>query len=187
MGLIVVVLVADAVVAPPAHEVHSIGGTAVNVAMFPSTNSAWWDPGPPSQSVSDQKCVVPPNHDQRCTSAETAAAFPGLHQTANTLYYVWDGCLSGAEVGHIIPWAGYNVEYFALSRSLVLHCYAATQWLYFPAIDVGVAISGGNGTLLAIPTYAIGAGSLSLRQDDRREHLVGDQSTEYELATATLS
>jgi hypothetical protein len=38
-----------------------------------------------------------------------------------------------------------------------------------------------------VPANAIPPGTLSIVQDDRLEHLVGDQSAEATIATATIS
>lgn len=41
--------------------------------------------------------------------------------------------------------------------------------------------------LLVVPTSGIPAGNLNVIEDDRVEHLLGDDSTESELGTATIS
>jgi hypothetical protein len=45
----------------------------------------------------------------------------------------------------------------------------------------------GSVPLLVVPTKALRSGNLTVVQDDRLEHLMGDQSTESPVATATIS
>ncbi len=110
---------------------------------------------------------------------------PGLKQSSRTLYVVWSGCVDWSGAGAVIPWEGYNVEWVSSNRTLLLHCYTAKPWLYFPDRVYGAAAIN-PGALLAIPTSAMGSGDISIEEDDRLEHLVGDQSTVVQLATATI-
>ena len=42
-------------------------------------------------------------------------------------------------------------------------------------------------SLLLVPTASLPAGPVSVIEDDRIEHWVGDQSTEHQIGTATIS
>jgi hypothetical protein len=186
--LVVLVALADAFIAPPAHDVHSVGGSSVQLSAYDSTSTVWWMTGPPTQSLPSVKCLdIGPNGRAPCAASDLASAFPTLQQTKNTLYFVWSGCVDWSGSGAVIPWAGYNAEFTASTRTVVLHCYLGTPWIYTPERLFGSRVAGGLNLLLAIPTSDLGAGSLQIREDDRLEHLIGDQSTEYELATATIT
>lgn len=186
LGLIAIFLAADAFIPPPVHEVHSIGGTALNAAGFVSNNLLWVT-GPPTQTLSDVRCVQNTTTGRvPCTSAEVAAVFPGLAQRSQTLYVVWAGCLDWSGAGPVIPWEGHNIEWFPGSRTIVFHCYTAKPWLYFPERLMGLATLPAY-VLVAVPTAGMGPGPITIIEDDRLEHLVGDQSTEYQLATAQIS
>lgn len=189
IALVAVLLGVEAWVPPPAHAVHSIGGTAVDATSYTPSQVAnddfGWQTGPPSESLNDIECVHISTRE-RCGPADISRRFPGLRQTAHTLYYAWIGCVVWSGVGPIIPWAGYNVEYFAASRTLVLHCYVGTGLLYLPDRVSGFAAAP-VGVLLTIPTSAIGPGHLEVHEDDRLEHLIGDTDSEYRLATAAIS
>ncbi|HZQ50307.1 MAG TPA: hypothetical protein VFB69_08365 [Candidatus Dormibacteraeota bacterium] len=191
IAIAVILLMIEAWVPPPAHEVHSIGGTAVNAVAYPppaltlDSDFTWW-PGPATESLSSVACMHLRAPRLPCGRADVAAEYPNLVQGDHTLYFVWSGCVDWYGAGPVIPWAGSNVEYFASTRTLVLHCYVGTGLLYVPDRVFG-SRSQLTYTLLAIPTTPIGAGALHIREDDRLEHLVGDQSTEYDLATATVN
>lgn len=186
IALVLVLLLVVAFVAPPGHEVHSPGGTSVTVAAYPSTDQFAWQPSAPSVSLGDIKCRAFTAGRSPCTREQIASAFPRLAQSDHTLYYVWSGCIDWSGAGAVIRWEGYNIEYFKSSGTLLVHCYIGTAYMYLPDRQFGVA-GEFAGTLLAIPTSGIGSGSLQIREDDRLEHLVGDQSTEYDLATATIT
>jgi hypothetical protein len=188
VALIAILLMIEAWVAPPAHPVHSFGGSDIKASAYtePIQQDAdfYWKAGPAVESLSSIRC----SHftgKPTCGPADIAFQFPGLQQAAHTLYYVWTGCVAWTGAGPVIPWAGYNIEYFASSRTLVLHCYIGTGVLYFPDRLFG-SVAQQSGTLLAIPTAAMGSGALRIDEDDRMEHLVGDSSNEYELTTATI-
>ncbi len=108
-----------------------------------------------------------------------ASYFPHLGQTPHTLYVIWPHCPSGGSR------QGLNIELSYSTRTLIIHCYAARQWLYAPgAPGVGPTRSW---SLLSVPTDTIGPGRLNIDEDDRIEHLFGDQSDQHQLATATIT
>ena len=178
-------LLADAFVAPPAHDVHSPGGIPARVTFFESDQNVEWDPTHPSQSLADMKCRIP-SQAKVCDSSTLATYFPNLMQTPQTLYLTWSRCISWLGHGEITPWQGSNIEYVPSSRQLVIHCYRARPWLYAHQYLYGVAGTG-RWALLAVSTVGMGSGTIAIMEDDHLEHLVGDQTDEYQLATATIS
>ncbi len=150
---------ADAFVAPPAHDVHSPGGIPLKATFFESDQNVAWDPTRPSQSLADMKCRVP---DRGTT------------------------CDASVGAGEITPWGGYNFEYVPSTRELVIHCYRAKAWLYAHQYLYGVAGTG-RWALVAVSTTRMGSGTITILEEDHLEHLVGDQTDEYQLATATIS
>jgi hypothetical protein len=111
--------------------------------------------------------------------------FASVNQTPNTLYLLWTGCVTWHGSGAITEWQGYNLEYFPSGRRLVIHCYAAERWLTHHQTLFGMAAIP-RASLLVIPTSPLGVGTVQIVEDDRLEHLVGDWTTEYPLATATI-
>jgi len=182
---IVTFLLADAFIAPPAHDVQSPGGVAVKVTFFESTNTVAWSPSQPSQSLADIKCRLP-GKGTACDSTILAASFPTLTQSTQTLYVTWSRCTSWSGFGEVIPWEGYNVEYIASTRKLVIHCYRSKPWLYAHEYLYGVA-GVPQYALAAMSTAGISSGTISIVEDDHLEHLVGDQSDEFQVATANIS
>jgi hypothetical protein len=182
---VLIFLLADAFIAPPAHDVHSPGGIPAKVMFFESDQNVWWDPTPPSQSLADMKCGAP-SRATTCDASVVATDFPNLTQTPQTLYLVWAHCSDWSGHGEITPWDGSNIEYVPSSRQLVIHCYRAKPWLYAHQYLYGVAGTG-RWALLSVSTAGIGTGTITILEDDHLEHLVGDQSDEYQLATATIS
>ena len=68
----------------------------------------------------------------------------------------------------------------------MIHCYVAEPWITHHETLFGVAALA-RVSLLVVPTVAMGPGAIQVVEDDRIEHLVGDQSTEFQVATATIS
>ena len=179
VGLLIVLtfvfLVAEGIFGPPAHDVHSFGASAVTPAVYTFPfDTGYWQFGPASESLADIKCFIPLKPQSTC-----AAVFPSLKQTPHTLYYAWAGC---------IPYLGvnFNLEWFGDRRTLVGHCYESEGWLYVQPGGNGVRLRGSL-ALLAIPTSQIGPGTIHIDEDDRIEHLIGDQSSEYGLTSATVT
>jgi len=176
---------ADAFVAPPAHDVHSPGGIPLKATFFESDQNVAWDPTRPSQSLADMKCRVP-DRGTTCDASVVATYFPNLTQTPHTLYLVCPHFTDKTDAGEITPWGGYNFEYVPSTRELVIHCYRAKAWLYAHQYLYGVAGTG-RWALVAVSTTRMGSGTITILEEDHLEHLVGDQTDEYQLATATIS
>ena len=68
----------------------------------------------------------------------------------------------------------------------MLHCYVAEPWITIHRTEFGVAAQSTE-NLLVVPASSMGHGTIQIVEDDRLEHLVGDQSTESTYATATIS
>jgi len=182
---ILIFLIADAFVAPPVHEVHSAGGVPVKFTFFESSEGFVWVPSPPSQTLGQMKCFLP-GKATLCDAATPAAFYPNLTQSAQTLYLIWPHCVSWSGGGEVTPWDGYNFEYVPSTRELVIHCYRAKPWLYAHQYLFGVAGTG-RWALVAVSTVGMGSGAITIIEDDHLEHLVGDQTDDYQLATATIS
>lgn len=181
VALVVIFLLVVVFLPPPsAHEVHTDGGTTVKIGGYPSNDSVYWQPGPPSQSLADMRCFWRTQPAGQCSTA-----FPGLRQTEHTLYWVWTGCIRFTGRGPEIDWTGFNTEYFAADRTLVVHCYTATGWVNFPGGAMGMATV--TWVLLVVPTSDIGPGKLRLQEDDRFEHLLGENSHQFDLVTVQVS
>lgn len=186
-ALVAMLLLGDAFVAPPVHAVHSPGAMDVNVTTIGPDRSVIWLPGRPTETLAEVKCD-PGSPTGRVGGCDPTAAANALNmrQTDHTLYLVWSGCAEWTGAGEVIPWQGHNIEYLASSRTLVFHCYVAKPWVYQPERLYG-SIAVPFNVLVAIPTSSMGAGQLTIEEDDRLEHLVGDQSTETHLATTTIA
>ncbi len=140
----------------------------------------------PSQSLNDVRCAIwRARHPQNavCPDAATLAAlyFPKLTQSPRTLYIPWLWCVFTSLGAN-----GFNVEYQPSRRTLVIHCYLARPWLWRQPL-MSFANPQPWLSLLLVPTASLPAGPVSVIQDDRIEHLIGDQSTEHQMATATIS
>jgi hypothetical protein len=176
--LLFLALVADAFVAPPAHDVHSPAGIAPAVKTFDSIG-VWWSPRKPTETLADVKCSThgPYQVEPTCSASSITQYFPNLRQTPQTLYLVWTVRFDSS---------GSNMEYFPSSRTLVFHSYAARPWVNL-ADRRSDAFPAPRSTLFAVGTSAMGAGELTIVEDDRLEHLVGDQSNESQVATLTIT
>ena len=178
----VVLLWAIAFVAPPAHEVHTPGATALNVSLAYSDVHLLGALIQPSQSLSDIRCQMwrSQNRTAPCPDDLARMYFPALTEVPNRLYLPWRGCT---------PWSdsqGYNIEYLNTARKLVIHCYAVAPWIAVRQPVTGVfAIPSVE--LLVVPTGAFGPGAVQITEDDRIERLVGDLGNEVQLATVAIS
>jgi hypothetical protein len=194
IAAVVAFLLVDGFGTKPAHEVHTPGAAAPKAVAVRTDIPYYYKTVPASQSISDLRCQVwvglHPNPalypNPPCSTDLSSTYFASVTQAPNTLYLIWIGCIDWHGSGAIIKWQGYNLEYVPSERKLVLHCYVAEPWITIhPTMFGSAAIS--SETLLVIPTGSMGPGSIQIVEDDRLEHLVGDQSTESTYATASIS
>ena len=138
----------------------------------------------PSQSLTDVRCAIwRVGHAETCPDAATLAGlyFPQLTQSPSSLYVPWLWCAYssfGAD--------GFNVEYLPTRRAIVIHCYLARPFVWTQPRTM-IARAQTALSLLLVPTTLLPGGPVSIIEDDRIEHLVGDQSSEARLGTATIS
>jgi hypothetical protein len=187
IAVAVVFILVSPFVWPSPHEVHTPGAEALNTRTVGSDPPAYSAQAiQPSQSLNDVRCAIwrarrPQTAD--CLDAATLAGlyFPKLTQSPRTLYVPWLWCVSTSRGAN-----GFNVEYQPSRRALVIHCYLATPWIWrqqltsYPNPQPWLS-------LLLVPTASLPAGPVSVIEDDRIEHLIGDQSAEHQMATATIS
>ena len=182
-----VLIVVVAFVKPSAHEVHTPGAATLKVQMADSFPPPLYvsQTIQPSQALNDVRCAIwraRHSHDSACPDAATLAGmyFPKLTQSQSTLYVPWYWCsyTMGAD--------GFNVEYQPSRRAVVIHCYLARPWIWRQPLT-SIANAQPSLSLLLVPTASLPAGPVSVIEDARIEHLIGDQSTEYQTRTATIS
>ncbi len=182
-------LLTDAFGAPTAHDVHSSGGIPIQIQIPNSESGSFGGSGRrlrASQSLSDVRCQVwllqrPAPCPEEATLA--SAYWPTLTQSPRTLYLGWAPC--GQYSFYPVPrFYGFNVEYVNSQRAVLIHCYFAAPWIR-GHLPEGVRTTGAL-SLLLIPTDAIPPGILSVVQEDRIEHLFGDQVTDFTVATAAI-
>ncbi len=178
-------LLADAFVPPPAHDVRSPGGVAVKVTLFESNETVAWKPTAPSQSLASLSCYSP-GKGTTCDVATWASSHPNFSQTPQPLFLVWTGCIDWSGGGEIKSGQGFNIEYIPSTRKLVIHCYRARGWLYVHQYEYGVAAVP-RYKLAVVSTADVGPGTIKIVEEEDLEHLVGDQSDESQLATATIT
>ena len=177
-------VVAELLVPPQAHDIHSPNGIPIRVRTAASRGPVLIITA--SESIADLRCQVwhagevtdqgfrP--HAGPCPDDATLAAayWPQFSQSPKTLYLTWKRCFV------------FNVEYIASNRTLNIHCYAAGTFIPPAPQHPGTAALSSR-DLLLVPTDAMSPGSLSIIEDDRVERFIGDYSTEVQLATATIS
>jgi hypothetical protein len=187
IGSLVVFLLVVGFVAMPAHDVHTPGATPL-AAPLVRGDSPIYRAINPSESISDIRCQVwqGVHGATPCPTDIARTYFPSITQTPNTLYLPWRGCISWSGSGAIINWQGFNLEFVSSGRRLLIHCYVAEPWIAHHETLMGVAAVP-SVSLLVVPTGSMGPGAIQIIEDDRLEHLVGDQSTEFPLAAATIS
>ena len=188
LAVIVAFLLVDGFVARPAHDVNTPGATPLKAATVTTDITYYSYPLPASQSISDLRCRLWTERfaDTPCPIDVSSKYLPSVAQAANTLYVLWFGCIDWSGAGAIINWQGYNLEFLPSERKLFLHCYVAEPWIAFHERLYGVAAQI-PAVLLLVPTSSMGPGPIQIIEDDRQEHLVGDQSAESPLGTATIS
>ena len=185
---IVAFLLVDGFVAKPAHEVHTAGGRPLKATVLITDIRFFFRTVPASQSISELRCQLwAETRPNTPCPADVASTYLNLvGQAPNTLYVLWVGCVDWHGSGAIIKWQGYNLEYMPSERKLVIHCYVAEPWItHHPTLFGSAAIPAQ--TLLMVPTESMGRGTIQIIEDDRLEHLIGDQSTEFALGTVTIS
>jgi hypothetical protein len=170
---------------PPVHAVHTAGATSVK-GYF----AAGWVPAEgvtpkPTTSLAQLRCELwrgsPP-----CPDAAHLAQrmWPSLSQTPKTLYVP----MRGGGVSSSNP-SGSNIEYDPSGRTLMIHNYESQPLLVIQRADQtpGAALRP-TISLLVVATDAMTPGSITVVEDIRIEHVLGDQSTgSYVLGTVTIS
>ena len=190
IGVPVALVSLVAFVAPPTHDVHSPNGVAVKVQVVDTDPNVFYIPLAASQSLENVRCQLwhadtqNPNRAGPCPAAAKLAETycPQLTQSPATLYLGWPPCGSYSAHGVSI---GLNAEYVGANRTVIIHCYFARPWLLNHGPSGVDAIE--PMLLLLVPTNGIPPGTLSIVQDDRVEHLIGDDTYESPLGSATIS
>jgi hypothetical protein len=192
----VLFLLAEGCVAAPAHDVHSPGAISLNlqIAKTDLTRPAmYFGPIAPRESLDSIRCELWRSlHSETPTCPDGAALatsfFPDLTQHTKTLYFVWQRCAGTSGVyGEYSVASGFNAEYRPSDRTLVIHCFSSASWISLGPMVHGTAAMPPPPSLAAVSTESFGPGTIRIIEDDRLEHLVGDQSTEFQVATATIS
>lgn len=172
---------------PPAHEVHTPGGKALQAQGVVSEASEMIiDPRiRPSQSLDTVRCEIWRVHQLPTSTCPNSAAlarryFPRITQSVNKLYLPWRGCPATGRDSE-----GENVEYLPASRTLAIHCYSAESFISMWRPNLRVAQL--PPILLLVPTESLSVGNISIVEEDRVEHLWGDHSYMNPIATATIS
>jgi hypothetical protein len=188
LAAIVAFLLVDGFVARPAHEVSTSGATPLKAAAVTTDITDYSYPAPVSQSISDLRCQLWVDRfaNTPCPPDVSSQYLASIAQTANTLYVIWVGCVDWSGSGDVINWQGYNLEFLPSERKLIIHCYVAEPWITFHERLFG-SVAQIPATLLLVPTDSMGPGPIQIIEDDRQEHLVGDQSSESPLGSATIS
>ncbi|TMB97224.1 MAG: hypothetical protein E6J40_08560 [Chloroflexi bacterium] len=172
-------------VKPSAHEIHSPGATALNTQVAESDPPVYAYRAAASQSLENVRCEIWHTRDSRaaCPTGAVLAStyFANLTQSPMTLYIPWTACSARGGGSD-----GFNVEYFPGTRTLNIHCYAAKPLISTEPIFRGVMAQPPT-ALLLVPTQSIPAGLVTIVEDVRTEHLLGDDNYEYKLGTATIS
>jgi len=87
----------------------------------------------------------------------------------------------------VINWQGYSIDYVPSTRKLVIHSYRAKHIHAYRAMVVYGVVALPRYLLAAVSPSGMTSGTITIDEDDHIEHLVGDQTDEYQLATATIS
>ena len=176
-------VLAQLFVSPQPHEVRTPNAIPISVQTATSRIDAFITTA--SESIADLRCEVwhsgswtnsgyRPNTGPCPDDATLALTYwPQLSQSSKTLYLAWTRC------------SVFNVEYIASNRTLVIHCFSAGTLI--PPVSLPGVVAQRFLDLLLVPTEAMSPGSLSIIEDDRVEHFIGDYTNEVVLATATIS
>jgi hypothetical protein len=171
---------------PSVHEVHTPGATAMTKVSVDAANAPAFLYGTPTptMSLADLRCQVSNNRSSEpCPDPTTLAQrfWPTVAQSPKTIYVgLPASCLPFGSA------SGLNVEYVGSSRLLLFHCVSARAWFVPPAPRMMGVMAAPTIILVSVPADAIPAGSLTLVQDDRVEHLLGDDSTQVVLGRVTI-
>lgn len=191
VAVAMIAALAVALMPPSPHEVHSPGSSPLSVETYASDQTVGWAKGGPSQSLAEMHCLFhvkqPVGQSQQCDTNSLSDHFSGLTQRPQMLYVVRPQCI-WIESGHDMRSQTFSADFLPATRAVVVHCYAASASLLMPVS------SGGSGTraaptqvLLAIATSSMGAGSITVWEEDRLERLLGDESTTFQIGTATIA
>lgn len=169
---------------PSAHDIHSGGARPItNLRVADGRTTYGYGHLTPTQSLDQLRCQAwRAARTGPCPDATTLeeAFWPGVAQSSNTLYIPLPPSCPG-----VLP-GSFNIEYFDSNRSLVIHCNVAAPWLNLTRPLPGV-VALPPAVLVGVPTESFGAGNLKLVEEDRIEHLLGDDTTQTDLGTVTIS
>jgi hypothetical protein len=186
VSIVFVGVAISALYSPQPHDVHTAGATAITNARVAQADHPTYGylQLSPSMSLDDLRCQA--WRAERTPQCPDAAAleqryWPGVRQTTNTLYVALPPSCPGYTSG------GFNFEYFKSSRTLMLHCYRAAPWLVFSTMHMPGVQALPPAGLVLVPTDAFGAGNLNVVEEDRVEHLLGDDSTQAVLGVVAVS
>lgn len=192
VALILVAGISALFIEPAPHAVRSQGAIQVSMSRYrlPKSDTVFYYGVPmASESLQTVECALwqrgTNGRGKTCEPGDSSwMVFPGASQEPHTLYLLWYGCLDWSGAGAIIPWQGFNVEFYPASRRLELHCYKAAPVVYLPDRLFGIAAWPAL-DLFAIPDASFGHGGIIINEDERLEHIVGDQVIdEFQLTTA---
>ena len=177
------------------HAVHTAGAIQLSPKVYPLPlqpgRPGFFGEGKAGESLDAVECATwqgYANPGRTCDPNDPSwNLFPTATQSPHTLYLTWYGCIEWIGHGPLVPWEGFNFEYLPASRSVVVHCYKAAPYIYVPERLMGVAaIPYPN--LYAITDSSFGSGQITIEENDRFEHLVGDQTySNFQLGTATIA
>jgi hypothetical protein len=184
----VLLIMAVAFFPPPAHEIHTSGSSPLDSRLVASDPGVWSNgqviqPGESIDMIRCRRWQARRSLGLACPDSATLAAdfFPNLTQTPKTLYLPWQRCyLDGA------LWAGFNLEYQPIRRTLVIHCYTAEAWIHWRQVRTAMWPQPEQ-LMLVVSTKSLPVGDINIVEDDRVERYAGDISTEFPRGTATIS
>jgi hypothetical protein len=163
---------------PAAHEVRSSGAVPVRIQAF-SLMRPFSAAVTPTQSLTDLRCQLwksfrGPTCPDELTLALQIRFFPDFAAMPRAVF-----------VGLLYPCGQLSAEYTSQSRTLVFHCYYAAPWLQIPYGPASMPFPAT--TFVMASTEDIRPGQLRIDRDDRIEHWVFDQSSEYQIGAVTAS
>jgi len=189
-------LAVDACGTPVSHDIHTPGATPLTIQLADTDplHALRFEPVTPSESLDTIRCEIwhelnPPTSACPDSASLANAYFPRLTQSPETLYFSWQRCGRTQAVYGTYSFAtGFNAEYRLSDRTLVLHCNSTGPWVYWFGMGIhGIGPLPPPPSLVTVAATSFGPGTMRIVEDDRLEHFVGDQSTEFQVATATIS